>query len=152
MVATDDPAGASRVTWEDGPGVVELPDGRRVRGRGLRRGAPAGPLPEFGVYLLGTEPDGIRWPRRWVRCPDFRVPADPDDAVDALKEAHRRAATERVEVACDGGIGRTGLAVAILARLAGVAPHQAVGWVREHYDRHAVETPWQRRWVRRLDL
>src|SRR5215510_12218714 len=79
------------VTWADGPGVVTLPDGRRVRGRGLRRGDPDEPLPEFGIYLLGTRPDGIRWPNRWVRCPDFRVPADPEDAVEALKEAYRRA-------------------------------------------------------------
>lgn len=150
-------------TWEPGPGVIELPDGRRLRGRGLRRrglerhalerrgrvqGAN-GPDPEFGVYLLGRRPDGIEWPHRWVRWPDFRTPADTDDAVAALREAHERAARLRVEVACGGGIGRTGTALALIATFAGVAPADAVGWVRRYYHRRAVETPWQRRWVER---
>lgn len=140
------------MSWPPGPGVVELPDGRTVRARGLRRPAPAGPSPVFGVYLLPHEPEPQEWPSRWVRWPDFRLPADPDDALDALAEAHRRAATELVEVACGGGIGRTGTALAVMARLSGVPAGEAVAWVRRHYHRRAVETPWQRRWVRRVEL
>lgn len=137
----------------DGPGVLVLPDGRRVRGRGLRadRGArPDGLSPTFGLYLLGTEPPPTAWPQRWVRWPDFRLPADRDDALAALAEAHARAATERVEVACAGGTGRTGTALAVMAVLSGVAPAEAVAFVRAGYRRRAVETPGQRRWVRRL--
>ncbi|HSR27883.1 MAG TPA: protein phosphatase, partial [Actinomycetes bacterium] len=68
-----------------------------------------------------------------------------------LGEAHRRAlAGERVEVACRGGVGRTGTALAALAVLDGLHPRQAVAWVRGHYHRRAVETPWQRRWLRNL--
>lgn len=140
--------------WSDGKGVVELLDGRRVRGRGLGR-APVeadGEQPEFGVYLLGKDPGPFEWEHRWVRWPDFRLPADADDAVDALREAHRRAADQRVEIACAGGVGRTGTGLAVLARLAGVEADDAVAWVRRNYNPHAVETPWQRRWVRRLDL
>ena len=35
-------------------GVLQLPSGRMVRGRGLRDGLPAGPLPEFGLYQAGS--------------------------------------------------------------------------------------------------
>ena len=70
-------------------------------------------------------------------------------ASEWLAEAWRRSATERVEVACAGGRGRTGTALACLAILDGVAAAQAVTYVRAHYDRRAVETPGQRRFVTR---
>lgn len=134
----------------DGPGVVVLADGRRVRGRGLRSGLPEGPEPTFGLYLLGRPPAPTTWESRWVRWPDFRLPSDPDDATDALGEAFARAATERVEVACGGGTGRTGTALACLAVLAGVPADEAVAFVRAHYRARAVETPAQRRFVARF--
>jgi protein-tyrosine phosphatase len=139
------------VTWADLPGVVELPDGCRVRGRGLRRPMPEGERPEFGCYLLGHDPGPFDWEHRWVRWPDFRTPASTDDALAALREAYERAATQRVEIACGGGVGRTGTALAAIAVLAGISPADAVAWVRKAYDPRAVETPWQRRWVRRLE-
>ena len=135
---------------DDGPGVVVLPGGRRVRGRALRRPLPPGPLPELGVYLLGRDPGPFAWPHRWVRWPDLRTPSSTPDALAALGEAYERAGAERVEIACGGGVGRTGTALAALAVLAGVPPEDAVAWVRAAYHRGAVETPWQRRWVRRL--
>jgi protein-tyrosine phosphatase len=85
-----------------------------------------------------------------VRWRDWLLPADPDDAREALIEAWQRAPTQRVEVACGGGRGRTGTALACLAILDGVAPADAVGYVRRHYHRHAVETAWQRRFVTRF--
>jgi hypothetical protein len=136
--------------WPDGPGVVELPDGRRVRARGLRHPEPEGLPPQLGVYLLGRDPGPFAWEHRWIRWPDFRLPSSPDDALAVLREAYERAARERVEVACGGGIGRTGTALAVLAVLAGVPPAGAVAWVRATYHRRAVETPWQRRWVATL--
>ena len=76
------------------------------------------------------------------------MPTDQDDALAALAEAHRRAyAGERVEVACRGGVGRTGTALAALVVLDGLAPDGAVAWVRAGYHRRAVETPWQRKWL-----
>ncbi|MBN0038824.1 protein phosphatase [Cellulosimicrobium cellulans] len=137
-------------TWERGDGVVELPDGRRVRGRGLRSGPP-GPddVPELGVYLTGTPPPATVWESRWVRWPDFALPRSTPDAVAVLREAYDRAPDERVEIACGGGTGRTGTALALLAVWGGVRPDDAVAWVRAHYRPRAVETPWQRRWVRR---
>jgi len=122
-----------------------------VRGRGLRRALPEGALPEFGIYLLNKRLEPGSWESRWVRWPDFRLPSDRGDAQDALCEAWHRAADERVEVACGGGRGRTGTALACLAILDGVPPRDAVAYVRERYDPRAVETPWQRRYVTRFD-
>jgi protein-tyrosine phosphatase len=111
---------------------------------------PSGLLPQFGLYLLADEPPATEWPQRWVRWPDFRLPADSSDAAEAFAEALRRAGDERVEVACAGGRGRTGTALACIAVLDGIDAADAVTFVREHYDRHAVETPWQARFVRRF--
>jgi protein-tyrosine phosphatase len=83
-----------------------------------------------------------------VRWRDFRTPTSTADALDALAQAYRRSQTERVEIACGGGVGRTGTALAVVAVLAGVPPDGAVQWVRARYHKRAVETPWQRRWVR----
>jgi protein-tyrosine phosphatase len=86
-----------------------------------------------------------------VRWPDFRTPASTSDAILALHDAYERAATRRVEVACGGGVGRTGTALAGIAVLAGVPSAAAVAWVRHRYHPRAAETPWQRRWVATLD-
>jgi len=118
-----------------------------VRGRGLRRPAPRGPSPEFGLYLLGKPPTPVDWEWRWVRWRDWRLPADRDAAREALIELWQRAGSERVEVACSGGQGRTGTALACLATLDGVPAAQAVTFVRKHYNPRAVETPWQQRYV-----
>jgi len=55
-----------------------------------------------------------------------------------------------VEVACSGGRGRTGTALACLAVIDGVAATDAVQYVRQQYHRRAVETPYQRRYVRQF--
>jgi hypothetical protein len=136
--------------WDEGAaGVLRLPSGRLVRGRGLRDGPPAQP-PAFGLYLQGAAPPAPAWPWRWVRWPDWWLPADRADARDALVDLWRRAEVERVEVACTGGRGRTGTALACLAVLDGVPAQDAVAYVRRHYSRRAVETPWQRGYVRRF--
>ncbi|GAA2690218.1 protein-tyrosine phosphatase family protein [Actinoplanes palleronii] len=137
--------------WEPGAaGVLRLPSGRLVRGRGLRAAMPSGHPPRFGVYLLGAEPPEVGWETRWVRWRDFWLPADPAYAKVVLIEAWTRADRERVEIACWGGRGRTGTALACLAVLDGLPAAEAVGFVREHYHHRAVETPWQRRFVDRF--
>ncbi|MER5767641.1 protein phosphatase [Streptomyces sp. NPDC001985] len=137
--------------WDpQAPGVLRLPSGRLVRGRALRRPLPPGPTPDFAVHLLGGAPPEVPWESRWLRWPDFRLPVSRPRARTLLEETWSRAATQRVELACGGGRGRTGTALACVAVLDGVPPAEAVGYVRRHYSRHAVETPWQRRYVRRF--
>ena len=134
--------------WDpDAPGVMPLPSGRLVRGRGLRRPEPGGAPPTFEIFLVGERPPLVGWEARWLRWPDFRLPPDPDQVRRTLAEAWQRAATERVGLACAGGLGRTGTALACLAILDGVPSGRAVAYVREHYHRRAVETPGQRRFV-----
>ncbi|WP_430950711.1 protein-tyrosine phosphatase family protein [Rhodococcus sp. 24CO] len=126
---------------------MPLPSGRLVRGRGLRNPLPDGPLPEFGLYAQARQPSAFAWESRWIRWPDFWLPSDRPEFRRALEELLLRSETERVEIACGGGFGRTGTALAALAVLDGVAADEAVAYVREHYSRRAVETPWQRRFV-----
>lgn len=134
------------IPWDDLSGVAALPSGVLVRGR--RLSAPACPADFTLALAKGPLPP---WPYRRIDWPDFRIPADRDDALEALHEALGRAhAGQRVEAACVGGRGRTGTALAALAVLDGLPAADAVRWVRTQYDRHAVETPWQRLWLRRL--
>jgi hypothetical protein len=127
--------------------TVTLPSGAEVRGR-RRRDSP--PTPADFLVALGKGPLPP-WPYRQIDWPDFWVPRDRDDALDALAEALQRARDGQVvEVSCYGGRGRTGTALAALAVLDGMPADEAIRWVRANYDRHAVETPWQARWVRRV--
>jgi protein-tyrosine phosphatase len=127
-------------------GFVTLPSGVQVRGR--RLADPSGPADFTLVLARGPLPSSAF---RRISWPDFWIPTDREDALDALREALRRAHDgERVEVACRGGVGRTGTALAALAILDGLPPGEAVSWIRERYDPQAVETPWQRRWLQRL--
>jgi hypothetical protein len=115
------------VAWEPAmAGVLRLPSGRLVRGRGLRHPLPAGPQPAFALYLLGRQPPPVPWDACWLRWPDFWLPSDRAAAADALRDAWERAAAERVEIACGGGYGRTGTALACLAVLDGLPGHQAI--------------------------
>jgi hypothetical protein len=139
------------IPWDPaGAGVVGLPSGRLVRGRSLRRPPPPGPAPTLTVYLLGQPPPAGRGQARWLRWSDFWLPADPAQARKVLVEAWESALSERVEIACRGGRGRTGTALACLAVIDGIPPRQAVAFVRRQYHPHAVETPWQKRYVRRF--
>lgn len=133
------------------PGAIRLPDGCWVRGRGLRHAAPAGPTPDYGLYLGARRLRRryrLAWPHQWIDWPDFLLPRDPDHAIELIHTLHDRAhAGQRVEVGCGHGVGRTGTVIACLAVLAGQAPAEAISWTRATYHRHAVDTPWQRRWV-----
>lgn len=134
------------------PGAIQLPDGCWVRGRGLRHPTPEGPAPDFGLYLGSRRRrHQPAWPAEWIDWPDFLLPRDFGQAVDLIKSLHERAHQgERVEIACGGGVGRTGTVIACLAVLAGKSPADAITWTRSAYHRRAIETPWQRRWVSRF--
>jgi Protein-tyrosine phosphatase len=134
---------------------VTLPDGTVVLARGRlglvpeERPRP----PDFAVYLderWRHDPE-VTWPCRFVGWPDFGLPADEEQVFAAVLDVHRRArAGELVEVACYGGIGRTGTVLGCLTVLAGVPASEAVAWVRDNYHPSAVETPDQERLVARF--
>jgi hypothetical protein len=136
--------------------AIQLPDGGWIRGRGLRNPRPAGALPDHGLYLgtrilRGRHDHELSWPHDWVTWPDFLLPIDRADAIRHIRALHDRVvAGAQVEVACNGGIGRTGTVIACLAVLAGLPAAEAIAWTRANHHHRAVETPWQRRWVRRF--
>jgi rhodanese/phosphatase family protein len=133
----------TNLPWLDDSGLVTLPTGARVRGR--RSSDSASPA-DFAL-VLGESPLPA-WPNRRIRWRDFWIPSDRVQALNALRDALRRAHEgERVEVICRGGIGRTGTALAALAILDGLSPEQAVTWIRDNYHPRAVETLWQQRWL-----
>lgn len=116
---------------------------------------PDGPLPDFALHLGKPGRTGRTglpsWPHEVLDWPDFRVPRDREQAEAAIVAAYQLAREgRRVEVTCGGGNGRTGTVIACLAVLAGHPATDAVGWTRRTYRRHAVETWWQRRWVRQF--
>ncbi|SEG77176.1 Protein-tyrosine phosphatase [Thermomonospora echinospora] len=137
-------------------GAIQLPGGSWVRGRGLRHPPPEGPEPVFGLYLgsgrLRRRHEGeMSWQELWVEWPDFLLPRDREQAVQGIRALHGQAGEgQPVEVACGGGVGRTGTVIACLAVLDGLPPAEAVAWARAHHHPRAVETPWQRRWVARF--
>jgi Swiss Army Knife protein, DSP-PTPase phosphatase domain len=136
-------------TWTRGPGVVELVDGRLVRARGLEKSpAGRGPDPEFGLYLLANRPGPMAWEQRWIPWRNYWLPSRGDETIAALRETFERSGSERIEVACEAGTGRTGTALACLAILAGTPVDDAVPYVRDHYDARAVRAPWQRWFIR----
>jgi len=140
---------SGRMTRLDG--AIQLPDGAWVRGRGLRNPAPGGPAPEFGLYLGSGKlrsRHSFTWQHEWLEWPDFLLPRDTATAIARIRDLHARALDgQPVEVACGGGIGRTGTVMAALAILSGIPAADAVSWTRTHYHHRAVETPWQRRWL-----
>ncbi len=126
--------------------TVEFPDGTSVEAVGIGERCEDRPDRDYGLYM------DAMWEPTWnadvIDWEDYGLPADSGDAVQAIRKAFDRARRgERVEIGCIGGLGRTGTVLACMAILAGVAPRQAVEWVRDHYDPQAVETPEQEAWV-----
>jgi protein-tyrosine phosphatase len=132
------------------PGLLTLPSGRMIRGRGLLQPQPEGEQPTFGIYLLEDPPPHFDWESKWLRWQDFGLPHDDREVRNVLRDAWSRLAAERVEVACLGGIGRTGTALSCIAILDGVPAKVAVRYVRDHYRSEAVETVDQERYIERF--
>ncbi|MGH9007645.1 MAG: protein-tyrosine phosphatase family protein [Acidimicrobiales bacterium] len=135
--------------------LVTLPDGATVLARGrlglVDEGGPR--PPDYGLYLdeRWRDDPAVTWAHRVIGWADFGLPDDEADLFAALADLHRRAtAGELVEVACYGGVGRTGTVLACFAVLAGAPPADAVGWVRANYHPQAVETDDQAALVQRF--
>jgi protein-tyrosine phosphatase len=130
-------------------GVLELPSGRTVRGRSSRR--PTGSTAaDLTLRLAAFEPHDALGRTTWIAWPDFGLPIDRPSAAQALRDAWARSDHERVDVACRGGRGRTGTALACIAVIDGMEAAAAITLVRHQYDRRAIETPWQERYVATL--
>jgi Swiss Army Knife protein, DSP-PTPase phosphatase domain len=129
--------------------VVEFPDGTRVLASGWFERTPSDEKPDFGLYLdpMWTP----TWPSEHLDWPDFGVPTQHVQADAAIERAWRKAQKgARVEVACIGGHGRSGTVLACMAVLAGIAPDEAVRWVRQAYCERAVQEPSQEYWMQRF--
>lgn len=128
---------------------VVFPDGTRVLASGWLQRGPDEAAPDFGLYC---DPQWHQTgPAVLLDWPDFGVPADRDVADREIRAAFALArAGRRVEVACIGGHGRTGTVLACMAILAGVAPSDAVSWVRAAYCSRAVQEPSQQYWIDRF--
>ena len=127
---------------------MQFPDGTAVLAQGRLGIVPADRPrhPDFAVYLDARWRDDaeVTWPCQVLTWEDFGVPGDVDAMFAAIDDLHRRARNgELVEVACYGGVGRTGTVLACLAVLSGVPATEAVTWVRSNYHPNAVETPAQ---------
>lgn len=125
--------------------IVELPDGVTVHAQGLLGLVPPtqSPQPDYAVYLderWASDPT-VTWPYRLISWPDFGLPDDVGELFAVIRDIHTRAqAGEVVQIACYGGLGRTGTVLSCLAVCAGLQSSEAVEWVRATYDRRAVET------------
>ena len=136
--------------------IVALPDGAVVLAHGRFDIVPVErPTdPQFALYLDERWRDDpvVAWPHVVVTWPDFGLPADEPALFDTIVDVHDRArAGALVEIACYGGIGRTGTVLSCFAVAAGITDgSDAVAWVREHYHPSAVETPEQEQLVARF--
>src|ERR1700685_3178658 len=91
---------------------VVLPDGTQVTAASFDPVAPYSRDcdPDYGLYF------DSRWQPPWdhdhIDWPDFGVPANTEDVVQALKTVLERARSgQDIEVGCLGGHGRTGTAL-----------------------------------------
>jgi protein-tyrosine phosphatase len=135
--------------------LVTLPDNTFVLAQGRLALIPSERIrqPDYAVYLderWDADPE-VTWPYRMIDWPDFGLPNDEGELFDVIVDIHVRAKIgELVEIACYGGLGRTGTVLSCLAVRAGVQLKDAVDWVRDHYDQRAVETSEQRAFIERF--
>jgi hypothetical protein len=134
---------------------VTLPDGTVVLAQGRLDIVPSERPrpPDYAMYLdeRWRDDTSVTWACRLIDWPDFGIPTDEGEFFAAVVDLHQRAQRgELVEVACFGGVGRTGTVLSCLAVLSGVAPDDAVAWVRANYLQRAVETPEQEALVARF--
>lgn len=111
---------------------------------GPYRNRPAGVQ---GVKMAAEIDAACRWD---IPTQDFTAP-DPELIRLALPEVFEEALNgKRVFVGCMGGIGRTGSFLAAFAKMMG--EKDPVGYVRQHYSSHAVETQSQQVMIDLLEV
>jgi len=127
--------------------VTLLVDGRPVR----VTGGPFDAMPP-GARGLCLEARAARVAEATWRLdvPDFGVPGDAAlrAVLEAMLAAMRADPAGGYHIGCRAGLGRTGMALACLGAMTGIA--DPVAWVRATYDARAVETPAQEALVGRF--
>lgn len=114
-------------------------------------GGPFDTMPD-GARGLCLEPRAARAAEaEWrLDVPDFGVP----DAValravlGAMLAAMRERPGDAFHIGCKAGLGRSGLALACLAQMAGAVEGDPVAWLRARYVAEAIETAAQEEFVR----
>jgi protein-tyrosine phosphatase len=104
-------------------------------------GGPFDARPVGGTFNVCVRSERVPFEgvHAWLPIKDFQVPQDTSAVVSVLKKALRAMLDgKKVYVGCMGGIGRTGLFLALLAKVAGIG--NPVGYVRWHYDDRSCET------------
>ena len=123
-----------------------------VEGRPVRvTGGSFDALPD-GARGLCLEAHSMRVAEaEWrLDVPDFGVPdaAALRAVLAAMLAAMRRRPGDAYHIGCRAGLGRTGLAMACLAQMAGAVEGDPVAWLRARYDSQAIETAAQEALVR----
>lgn len=113
----------------------------------------AGPYTRKPMCLLGLKlaPEVQGYAHCEVPTPDFEVPADVHEVEYGILWAIRTALNgPGVYVGCRGGIGRTGMMLALIVKALG---HPSpIGYVRKHYLSYAVETEEQADYVANFNV
>ena len=135
-------------------GVIVVPRNIwRLRPEMVLHGGPyaAHPAGMFGVCLL-EQPPRRGTADLWYPIPDFSVPACASAVTDStLRNVLLQLLEGRpVYVGCLGGKGRTGLFLALIAKVLGA--EDPVDYVRVNFHAHAVETRQQEQWVDDFDV
>lgn len=117
-------------------------------------GGPYDNFPEegfFGVCVRKERMTSVGEFDVWLPIQDFHVPDDYDEVVEALNAiVDAIFEGQIVYIGCLGGMGRTGLIMALLAKASGEP--NPVAYVREHYYEKAVETTDQKLYVEHFDV
>ena len=129
-------------------GVVAFSSGARIRGRSIRHHNADRSSPDYTLVLSSFYP---RHPPKaevhWIKWPEFCLPVNKLKALHALNVILKRGAYSRVDIACRGGVGRTGTALACIATLDGMDPTNTLKLIRDTYHPRAAETPWQQWYI-----
>ena len=121
-------------------GVIAFPSGARIRGRPIRYYKTSRNSPDHILILSSFYP---RHPPRaevhWIKWPDFCLPVNKLKARHTLELTLERATYSRVDIACRGGVGRTGTALACIAILDGMDPVSALNISSETHTTHGQQ-------------
>lgn len=120
-----------------------------IHGGPFRRYLPSKGKNTYGLNLKAEEPG--QGEDTYLPIRDYSTPTDEaavNGAVCLL--IFNMIQGKDVYVGCMGGWGRTGLILAILAKAMG--EKDPVGFVRDHYTEHAVETKEQQLYVAAFDV